>query len=65
MQADYDSHIIHPHTNFYKLYYVFPKIFTEVGVGVNLPINVISANFITKAKSTFAQAFAGFAPALA
>jgi len=30
-----------------------------------LPITVISANFITKAKSTFAQAFAGFAPALA
>jgi hypothetical protein len=32
---------------------------------VKLPIKVISANFITKAKSTFAQAFASFAPALA
>jgi hypothetical protein len=28
-------------------------------------IKVISANFITKAKTTFAQAFASFAPALA
>jgi len=65
MQADHDSHVINPHTNFYKLYYAFLKIFAEVGVGVNLPINVISANFITKAKSTFAQAFASFAPALA
>lgn len=28
-------------------------------------VKVISANFITKAKATFAQAFASFAPALA
>jgi len=61
MQAEHDIHSCTPTPIF--LYYLFrlhkkPEYLQgRIGVGVKMCIKVISANFITKAKSVFAQAF--------
>ena len=38
-------------------FYIIIILVVEIGVGIKISSNVISANFITKAKSVFAQAF--------
>ena len=65
MQAEHDTSSFIPTPTFVKLNLIAEFKNCESWCGDKTRINVISANFITKAKSTFAQAFASFAPALA